>query len=70
MELRKKTNAINPLAVLGEPLHESVSSSSYIVQRGDTLTAIARKFGMTVEELKQVNQLSRDVIYPSQKADD
>lgn len=62
-----KTNAINPLAVLGEPLHESVSSSSYVVQRGDTLTAIAKKFGMTVEELKQVNQLSRDVIYPSQK---
>ena len=62
-----KTNAINPLAVLGEPLHESVSSSSYVVQKGDTLTAIAKKFGMTVEELKQVNQLSRDVIYPSQK---
>ncbi|WP_416827848.1 peptidoglycan DD-metalloendopeptidase family protein [Ectobacillus polymachus] len=62
-----KSNAVNPLQVLGIVPSEMVSSSSYFVQKGDTLSSIAVKYGMTVEELKIQNQLHTDIIYPSQQ---
>jgi murein DD-endopeptidase MepM/ murein hydrolase activator NlpD len=64
-----KTNAINPLRVLGSPPSEVVTASTYTVQKGDTLTGIARKFGTTVDELKTKNRLRNDCIYPSQRLD-
>ncbi|HHO69971.1 MAG TPA: LysM peptidoglycan-binding domain-containing protein, partial [Halothiobacillus sp.] len=36
----------------------------YIVQRGDSLSSIARRFGMTVAELRQINMLSESVARP------
>lgn len=39
----------------------------YIVQRGDTLYAIANKYGMTVNELKSLNNLTGDVLSVGQK---
>ncbi|MCM3734660.1 peptidoglycan DD-metalloendopeptidase family protein [Bacillus cytotoxicus] len=62
-----KTNAINPLQILGEKQNTVVSASVYVVQKGDTLVSIARKFGTTVGELKVKNSLQKDIIYPSQK---
>lgn len=41
-------------------------STRYIVRRGDTLTAIARRFGTTVEALKYANQLKTDRITEGQ----
>ncbi|WP_028400455.1 peptidoglycan DD-metalloendopeptidase family protein [Ectobacillus panaciterrae] len=62
-----KTNAVNPLLVLGEPPAQTVSASSYTVQKGDTLLGIARRFGLTVYELKEKNHLNSDRIYPNQQ---
>ncbi|PFK29130.1 peptidase M23 [Bacillus cereus] len=62
-----KRNAMNPLLVLNEERHEVASSSMYVVQKGDTLVSIARKFGMTVYEIKAKNALRQDQIYPNQK---
>ena len=39
----------------------------YTVQRGDTLFSIAQQFGISVEELKQLNGLTEDTIYVGQK---
>ena len=46
-------NAMNPLLVLNEQRNEVVSSSLYVVQKGDTLVSIARKFSMTLKEIKE-----------------
>ncbi|MBN1520859.1 MAG: M23 family metallopeptidase [Spirochaetales bacterium] len=40
---------------------------SYTVQPGDTLYSIAKRFGMSVDQLKLANKLKSDVIQPGQK---
>lgn len=45
----------------------SSNPSIYVVSAGDTLFKIASKFNLTVEELKEYNQLKSDTIYAGQK---
>jgi len=40
----------------------SVSGGEYIIQKGDTLGAIAKKYGISVEDIKKANGLSSDRI--------
>lgn len=39
----------------------------YRVKRGDTLAKIAKKFKTTVSEIKRLNRLKKNIIYPGQK---
>ncbi len=39
----------------------------YIVQKGDYLTKIAKKFNTSVDEIKKINNLKSDTVYPGQK---
>ena len=39
----------------------------YIVQPGDTLELIAAKAGVSTRELMEVNNLTKDIIYPDQE---
>ncbi len=41
-------------------------AATYKVQRGDSLWAIAQKYNVSVTQLKSLNQLTSDVIYPNQ----
>ncbi|MFC6276292.1 LysM peptidoglycan-binding domain-containing protein [Psittacicella hinzii] len=41
--------------------------TTYTVQNGDSLTSIARKFKMTIKELKELNNIKRDVVYKGEK---
>ncbi|MFY8330303.1 LysM peptidoglycan-binding domain-containing protein [Vagococcus carniphilus] len=43
------------------------SSSSYTVKRGDTLYGISLRYGVSVNELKQWNNLKSDMIYVGQQ---
>ena len=61
-----KKNAMNPLLVLNEQRNEVVSSSLYVVQKGDTLVSIARKFSMTLKEIKEKMDC-KELIYPNQQ---
>ena|GEM_PF-1264879 len=43
------------------------SPASYAVRRGDNLSLIAQKFGITVSDLRTANRLDSDVIHVDQK---
>ncbi len=46
----------------------NTQSIEYTVQRGDTLSAIARRYGTTVQELVDINNIQNpDLIYPGEK---
>lgn len=43
------------------------NASVYIVKKGDGLYGISRKYGLNVEELRSINNLDSNTIYPGQK---
>ncbi len=45
----------------------SVRGVEYVVRRGDSLSKIANRFSMSVAELKRINKLRSNNIYPGQK---
>ena len=51
---------------IGVPYSKNVSNY-YIVQKGDTLWSIARKNGITVEKLKEMNNLKSNLLTIGQK---
>src|SRR5699024_4800334 len=46
---------------------EEAEAATHTVKNGDTLWSIAQKYNTTVTNLKSVNNLSSDVIFPNQK---
>ena len=61
IENKNETFAANEKATKAEketPLTESKATEFYVVQKGDNLTAIAKKYSVSVEDLKKWNQLS------------
>jgi LysM repeat protein len=45
----------------------TTAGESYLVKQGDTLARIAKKFGISVKQLKSANNLKSDRIVPKQK---
>ena len=56
---------INTKLLMSPEIRED--SIEYVVQSGDTLSAIARRFNTTVELLKKINSIPNDIIRPGQK---
>lgn len=55
------------LKVSGTESQTTNTATTYTVKSGDTLSGIAKKFGMTIQVIKQSNGLSSDLIYVGQK---
>lgn len=61
------TNAVLPMAVVGSNNDASAEYQYYSVKAGDTLTRIAKNYGVTVSDLMTANDLSNaDKIYTGQ----
>lgn len=59
---KKHNPAVNILMV-----DSAQSTTTYVVQRGDTLSAIAVRQGVAMQELKQINNLTQDVLRVGQQ---
>jgi membrane-bound lytic murein transglycosylase D len=55
------------LAAVREELHNSDSGNYYVVTSGDSLWEIARKFNLDTKELRNLNGLATNVIYPGDR---
>ena len=55
------------LAAVREDLHNSGFGNYYVVRDGDSLWKIARKFDLDSKELRQLNGLGTNVIYPGDR---
>lgn len=75
-ELKKYNNLTNDLLSIGQiieipsattivtPSEEDVINKEnlYIVQNGDTLWSIARKFGVSIDDIRNANNLTNDIL--------
>lgn len=55
------------LAVSVLPGASPAQANTYVIQKGDTLFSIGKKFGTPVDVLKAANNLSSDMIFPEQR---
>lgn len=68
LKLKKPTNTKSAAAAPDTPASNTTASSTYSVKAGDTISAIARKFGVTVQKVLSANKLTwSSIIYPGQK---
>ncbi|GEN89451.1 3D domain-containing protein [Oceanobacillus sojae] len=58
------TTVIHPEDVIyiSQPDEDGEESSLYTVEKGDTLSDISKKFGVSVKDIKEWNKLSSDII--------
>ena len=51
----------------GTLINENTDFLEYTIQKGDVLSEIAIRFGVSVESIDQTNKLNNRPIYPGQK---
>lgn len=59
-------NTPGPTQAQGGTITGEAGSSFYVVQSGDTLWGISRQFGVDLDALRSLNNISDDIIYPGQ----
>ena len=65
-ELKSLNNLTSNLLNIGQllkiPVVEETNVSTYTVEKGDSLYSISKKLGITVDELKKINNLSTNLL--------
>ncbi|MGG0716204.1 LysM peptidoglycan-binding domain-containing protein [Robertmurraya massiliosenegalensis] len=64
--MKKKVAALTSVALLSTSFATTAFADTYKVEKGDTLTQIAKKYSTSVSSLKTLNKLSSDMIYINQ----
>jgi LysM repeat protein len=68
-QIKERNNLTSDMIFVGQTLSLTgtlTSTSTYTVQSGDSLSAIAKRFGTSVDQLKQINGLTNDMIFVGQ----
>lgn len=65
--VNQPTPPANPAPVTPPSNTEDAGTGEYVIKSGDTLGKIAAQYGMTVGQLKSMNGLTSDLIFPGQK---
>ena len=69
-EIKRINNLTSDVLSIGQRLYFTENTQDetiYIVEKGDTLYSISRKFNISVDEIKRLNNLTTNEIYPNQK---
>lgn len=68
MEKKKLFMSVTASAVFASSLIQAqpVDAASYTVQKGDSLWTISQRYNTSVNQLKSLNNLKNDLIYPNQ----
>jgi LysM repeat protein len=63
-KLKQLNNLTSTILTVGKKLliPSTNQTTSYIVEKGDTLYSIANKFNITIDELKQLNNLINNTL--------
>ncbi len=64
--MKKKVVALATVAMLSASYAGNAAASTYVVQKGDTLSHIARKYNTRVADIKEWNRLTSDLIHINQ----
>ncbi len=64
--MKRKLVSAATIAVIAASFSGKASASTYEVKSGDSLWYVASKYNTTIERIKELNQLSGDMIYPKQ----
>lgn len=60
--LTSNTLSIGQILRVNEPINQEPTSDTYVVKSGDTLYGIANRYGVTVDELKRLNNLTTNTL--------
>src|SRR5690625_6764843 len=68
MSKKKVFMSVTASAVIASTMvhAQAAEAASYKVKQGDSLWAISQKYNTSVAQLKSLNKLSSDIIYPGQ----
>jgi peptidoglycan DL-endopeptidase LytE len=64
--VKKTLVTVAATAVLSSTFVSEVAASTYKVQSGDSLWSIARQYNTSVTQLKSLNRIQSDIIFPNQ----
>lgn len=67
LRIPRETDTTAPVGYVYDEAGDMVSASVYTVAKGDTLSHVARRYGVSVATLKRVNNLSGDTIFVGQR---
>jgi len=65
--MKKKVAALATVAILSTTISTSAFASTYSVQKGDTLSSIAKKHSVSINQIKTLNNLKSDALSINQQ---
>ncbi|MFO1444340.1 LysM peptidoglycan-binding domain-containing protein [Bacillus sp. Bva_UNVM-123] len=65
--MKKKVATLATAAILSTSISTSAFASNYTVQKGDTLSSIAKRYQVSINEIKSYNNLKSDALFINQQ---